>query len=575
MATVVVADSLADLLRIGDEKLKLLLGYESESGFTLLACASLTTPTDTLKHLLPGGIAIVGIAIPESEKPANYAKIKQCLSNDSKQKVFLYISKGLIESAELVTEDNTKTTAEFNITHVDLLSRFVIGRCKCDVPISFTIEKKDTWKNGVTSEIDRVVDSIMSDCTVYHLQSSQALINLSNCQQLPDNATYTHLAGLIEDEDQQRVTRSKSKHKEILMFDMYTNLNSAGYTDTIPTCSPVINYNTEAVKTVKLVLHLDVVSLFEREILVSDMVVIMSEAIKNQLMAMKQCIFDNTKGNKFILPEVYHFQPFDLPTLFNVIYPWNILDEQLENHRRSIHQCLCLPIDRPLFRRANKYRFSDERQDGSYLRNVHLNCLKSKVSEGKQYTVNGNYTYHHYMQDRFDDNKWGCAYRSLQTLVSWFKLQGYTEKNIPTHREIQQTLVDIGDKEPNFVGSRQWIGSMEVSFVLDTLLEVQSKILNVSSGGDLAGKGRELAQHFLTQGTPIMIGGGVLAHTILGIDYNEVTGDINFLILDPHYTGAEDLKTIIDKGWCGWKDGNFWDKNAHYNLCMPQRPIVI
>ena len=29
--------------------------------------------------------------------------------------------------------------------------------------------------------------------------------------------------------------------------------------------------------------------------------------------------------------------------------------------------------------------------------------------------------------------------------------------------------------------------------------------------------------------------------------YNEITGNINFLILDPHYTGAEDLKVIQDK----------------------------
>lgn len=43
------------------------------------------------------------------------------------------------------------------------------------------------------------------------------------------------------------------------------------------------------------------------------------------------------------------------------------------------------------------------------------------------------------------------------------------------------------------------------------------------------------------------VGGGVLAHTILGVDFNEVTGDVKFLILDPHYTGAEDLKVILDK----------------------------
>ena len=43
------------------------------------------------------------------------------------------------------------------------------------------------------------------------------------------------------------------------------------------------------------------------------------------------------------------------------------------------------------------------------------------------------------------------------------------------------------------------------------------------------------------------IGGGVLAHTIIGVDFNEITGDVKFLILDPHYTGSEDIKTITNK----------------------------
>ena len=41
--------------------------------------------------------------------------------------------------------------------------------------------------------------------------------------------------------------------------------------------------------------------------------------------------------------------------------------------------------------------------------------------------------------------------------------------------------------------------------------------------------------------------GVVLAHTILGVYYNDQTGDFKFLILDPHYTGTEDIKTILDK----------------------------
>ncbi|PVD34369.1 hypothetical protein C0Q70_05640 [Pomacea canaliculata] len=184
-------------------------------------------------------------------------------------------------------------------------------------------------------------------------------------------------------------------------------------------------------------------------------------------------------------------------------------------------------------------------EDNSF---AHPSCAPAvhhkKVKNGTPHLVKGNYTYHHYMQDRFDDDKWGCAYRSLQTLISWFRYQGYTDKPIPSHREIQQALVDLGDKEQNFVGSKKWIGSFEVSFCLEYFLGVTSKFINVTSGSDLTSKGRELAQHFDAQGTPIMIGGGVLAHTILGVDYSETTGDIKYLILDPHYTGGENLETI-------------------------------
>lgn len=61
-----------------------------------------------------------------------------------------------------------------------------------------------------------------------------------------------------------------------------------------------------------------------------------------------------------------------------------------------------------------------------------------------------------------------------------------------------------------------------------------------------------------------------MAHTILGIDYNKETGAVKFLILDPHYMGNEDLKTIRSKGWCGWKGVEFWDKASYYNMCLPQ-----
>lgn len=57
----------------------------------------------------------------------------------------------------------------------------------------------------------------------------------------------------------------------------------------------------------------------------------------------------------------------------------------------------------------------------------------------------------------------------VQSLASHLSLQRC--------REIQQTLVDIEDKEPSFVGSKEWIGAIEISFVLDKLLGVSGSYL--------------------------------------------------------------------------------------------------
>jgi len=50
----------------------------------------------------------------------------------------------------------------------------------------------------------------------------------------------------------------------------------------------------------------------------------------------------------------------------------------------------------------------------------------------------------------------------------------------------------------------------------------------------------------VAQGTPISIGGGVLAFTILGVHYNPETSQIKFLVLDPHYTGAPEREFVFD-----------------------------
>ena len=81
----------------------------------------------------------------------------------------------------------------------------------------------------------------------------------------------------------------------------------------------------------------------------------------------------------------------------------------------------------------------------------------------------------------------------------------------------------------------------------------------------------------------MQIGGGVLAYTLLGISHNDRTGECAFLILDPHYTGNEDLARIQSGQWVAWKlpdgkaaaGGSLFVQNAFYNLLCPQRPRMI
>ena len=125
----------------------------------------------------------------------------------------------------------------------------------------------------------------------------------------------------------------------------------------------------------------------------------------------------------------------------------------------------------------------------SKLQNVHVGLAPSRISGASVHVVKGSYVYYHYLHDGFDDKGWGCAYRSLQTLWSWFFVNKFTYKPPPSHREIQQTLVDIGDKKEYFIDSKQWIGSTEVGLCLDRHLGISSKFIFVASGNQLAQQG--------------------------------------------------------------------------------------
>ena len=195
-----------------------------------------------------------------------------------------------------------------------------------------------------------------------------------------------------------------------------------------------------------------------------------------------------------------------------------------------------MPPDRPLLRTCNALGEGADAAGGvgtpipGLLRDVHVGLPPSGLKNGRVSLLQGSYEYFHYMQwtgngqspKSYDDCGWGCAYRSLMSILSWFRLQGYASVPNPTHYEIQKLLVDhCGQDAGTLLGKKMWLGSQDIAYYLDYALGVSCKTEIFQSGDDVPSGGRRLAHHFETQGTPIMIGGGELAFTLLGVDFDE------------------------------------------------------
>jgi len=379
----------------------------------------------------------------------------------------------------------------------------------------------------------------------------------------------------------------KTKKKDVIVkrqtmnFRLRMKMSGDACTSKTLNCAPVIHYEKRTMKSLKIPLKIDALGLAPNSMTICSLMEILKGSVQRQIHEMARSFLSEFKMRKTLsLPEACHLYPRPFGHFVSIIYTKTGTCAAFAQFRKHLHKIFLLPVDRPYFRRQNRFKFNDDKTVGKGpLINVHAGLEKGVIG-GEIGLVEGIYSYHHYMQDKFNDDGWGCAYRSLQTLISWFRHQGYTDTEIPTHSQIQKCLVSLGDKEASFVDSKQWIGSTEVGYVLENSCKVQSKFLSVNSGDEMPSKGRDLLHHFKTHGTPVMIGGGVLAHTILGVEWNEETGDVRWLILDPHFTGSDwltdgrpNIAQMQSKGWVAWKGPDFWVKSAFYNMCMPLRPV--
>ena len=75
-----------------------------------------------------------------------------------------------------------------------------------------------------------------------------------------------------------------------------------------------------------------------------------------------------------------------------------------------------------------------------------------------------------------------------------------------------------------------------------------------------------------------MLGGAAALH-INAQHASTARLQIRFLIMDPHYTGPDDVASICPK-WVGWKSSDtlthlntkLFKSDTFYSFCLPQRP---
>lgn len=545
--------------------------------------------SENSKHIqdsFPGEIDLCGIiGIGEDEYNSNRAK--KLLQDVDVTDNPLFLSYKLGQKSELVANYIMHGRAEettFEVySEAQIWSEFISVRLQARLPFTCNFQNDSVQEASSTLRKQLASGQVAFHFpkTSVYLMGSDHQTGLTGLSGEPEVGELCDVSANVSEGCSNTKIKKKNNNVEMdvmqaTMFRKATNDSMDGNKNH----APVIDVNKRIYECLTITLKIDAVAMVHRSTKVLNMYEILIESLCRNLRLVERNILSQMTKNKgktngdvlsVSMPEPFHFMPEKCGHFITRFYPKNSLECHLDFERRDLHECFKLPKRFPCFKRTNAFVFKEELPPNGPLINPH-DHLHTSNTDSEAHIVRGKYSYYHYMQQNIDDNGWGCAYRSLQTLFSWFRWQGYTERPVPTHLEIQECLVNIEDKPANFIGSRQWIGSTEVSFCLDTMLGVQCKILHASSGDELGNKGPELVAHFMTQGTPIMVGGGQLAHTIIGVDYDRSTGGLRFLVLDPHYTGGEDLHVINGKGWCGWKNTSFWNKTSYYNLCLPQVP---
>ncbi|KAJ1606736.1 cysteine protease [Cryptosporidium canis] len=238
-----------------------------------------------------------------------------------------------------------------------------------------------------------------------------------------------------------------------------------------------------------------------------------------------------------------------------------------------------IPIKQVKSNHSNdKYRLS------SYTSNHYCDFylqMDSKIMNSKLpiiYQCFGDFYFFHYNHDNFKDSGWGCTYRSLQMVLSWYLLNNYTNKHILSITEMQDFLKKNDPTHCHLeIGSKKWIGTVEASFILMGYLGISCKLKYFYDVEEFLRDYDIISDHFQKVSTPIILSVGDYSYLLVAIQISKdplypLNPNVQYLLVDPHYSNKDEPELIFKKNGVSWKNPEFFksiSKNKYVNMLLP------
>ncbi|KAF8797076.1 Ufm1-specific protease 2 like protein [Argiope bruennichi] len=446
-------------LPFANESLGYVVGWETEEE---TFCMGITA---SIEHVLLG-LEVIGFFCQVQERLGQNELLAICeqkygsLKLDLENPVVLFLWKedGDVNIIAKSYSSYYGTLTDLDLSDIDT-NPTVLVRARGHVPLILEIASDpDTLKENVELALEKLRTVFQSQMVAFILHGCNYIVHSSQ-----DGSTMKmkELIKLVnENESSENLKIKKNLKKKCpLDFDILLQTSGNAALENNFNHSIVIHCQRREFRCISLSVPLDVIVVGFESTCTDTIYNLLQSAVDRQLSQISQCLLTHVKSLETLLPVPHHFYPDMWEFPVTLIYPSNKTDKELENYRKELHKKLLLPLDRPFLRKLNACDFSIVSPSG-HLINPHEGLNSSGVVGGKCAIVYGKYNYHHYMQDHVNDNGWGCAYRSLQTIISWFKYQGYTDRSVPTHTEIQEACREFGDNT-NILCSKSGLDSQE------------------------------------------------------------------------------------------------------------------